>query len=731
MFRFFIKIYLIVLVTLICCAELFVQSASSWTHGSASGPAASVVCDASTGVATGTGAGTCMTTTATCNNGDDGNAFISFQDWAVNTWQASHSGLIELVLPTGHCNLPNAIVSCLPAVATNGCPFINIKQLRITGAGATNTTLTTTDANFSFGGIGIRENNTSSVRVATVSAGSSCVSLVTAGQSSRFTANTYAMMAGIDLQGIWAGGGFGYPPNPYYYEYLFISSIDASHQCDGSTSGASVTFSTPLAYTYKSTWPSYDAGSSTGADQGGPVTLYVLYNWDTAVEFQNLTLDKAGQFYARGRSISYTNVTFTGSACAIPSENQTWTATGSDFSTCTMEVDKIIGTASLIGTTINGIHIQSSTPDVFNLTNSTVIHAVNGTPKKMVVTGSTIYTDGLAGGGWQLGATSYGRTNEIVCTNSTINKLMAVGVVDNGWDNTGITNHYTMSAGVISSPNGTTYSAAANNGSGAVRLTVVSSAGFATGKFAKLLGGSIYDGTWQITVIDGTHIDLVSSTFTATATGSVQGGSIPWAIPGTNLMFVDATNGNLPVFQVTDVTQDANFTYVATTLASGFPSGISRIQVHPAPKMTFTNCSGTDGLAAIYSQAPPNAPVFSYWTNAYVGNNGSAYGTFTMWGTITSGSFNVTNAYSGAGSLTFHLSQFDNWLQYNGSTWGNFGPSVNAKVGGSTSITSANWFGGASNSGPAYSADVSSSCPGAGCPSVTVTIQADQGVVNP
>ncbi len=62
-----------------------------------------------------------------------------------------------------------------------------------------------------------------------------------------------------------------------------------------------------------------------------------------------------------------------------------------------------------------------------------------------------------------------------------------------------------------------TVSGAANNGSGLVRLTVGSTTGWMTNDWARIdnVGGTIEaDGLWQITVVDGSHVDLQGSTFT-------------------------------------------------------------------------------------------------------------------------------------------------------------------------------------------------------------------------
>lgn len=74
-----------------------------------------------------------------------------------------------------------------------------------------------------------------------------------------------------------------------------------------------------------------------------------------------------------------------------------------------------------------------------------------------------------------------------------------------------------------------TITAAANNGSGLIRLTVASTATFATGQkkiVAGVAGTTEANGRWTITVVDGTHIDLQGSTFANvyTSGGTIGGG---------------------------------------------------------------------------------------------------------------------------------------------------------------------------------------------------------------
>jgi hypothetical protein len=79
-------------------------------------------------------------------------------------------------------------------------------------------------------------------------------------------------------------------------------------------------------------------------------------------------------------------------------------------------------------------------------------------------------------------------------------------------------------------PGAQTVSGAVNNGSGLIRLTVGSTSGWTTGDYKTIsaVGGvPNANGTFAITVVDSTHIDLQGSTFAGTYTsGGIVGGSL-------------------------------------------------------------------------------------------------------------------------------------------------------------------------------------------------------------
>lgn len=95
-------------------------------------------------------------------------------------------------------------------------------------------------------------------------------------------------------------------------------------------------------------------------------------------------------------------------------------------------------------------------------------------------------------------------------------------------------------------PGAIAISGAANNGSGLVRLTVSSTSGWTTGdkKTVTQVGGTTEaNGTWTITVIDGTHIDLQGSTFASAYTsGGYVGGSVDLMTTSFDQISSSATN---------------------------------------------------------------------------------------------------------------------------------------------------------------------------------------------
>lgn len=90
-----------------------------------------------------------------------------------------------------------------------------------------------------------------------------------------------------------------------------------------------------------------------------------------------------------------------------------------------------------------------------------------------------------------------------------------------------------------------TITGAANNGSGLIRLTVGSTSTFATSQkktVLDVLGTTEANGTWTITVVDATHIDLQGSTFSnAYVSGGTIGGAFEEITIGAGLVLSGST----------------------------------------------------------------------------------------------------------------------------------------------------------------------------------------------
>lgn len=758
----------------------------------------------------------------------DAAKFVAFNTWALANQGTSQ---VQLTIPAG--------ANCVFEDQSAFFWAKGINNLLVLGDGATLTNPSTTQQRFVLGGTGLIQDASHSARTATVSAGSSCVTLSTPAQTSLFTVGNYALMTGFDLQGIWKGN-FGYPPNPHYLNYVIVASKDVGHSGE-------VCFTSSLTYTYKSTWPHYADGSPFEIDQGGPATLYYLDpSWNATFEYRGLTIvNDSWQTYANGKNVTFRDVTFTGSNCGIASQNLIWSLINVTGTSCDIEADKLVDTIIITNTTINQLDFQSSSINQITANNLTVLDSFFGTPKVANISNSNMSKFGP-------GAHSYGRSDETTCTTCAIASFLPKGIADVTCGGLAVNIGCSMSSGVISYPNGKTVSnattggactgggngcvrltlnnstglvtgqvinivglasfdtnltAVTNNG-GNARLTVASTSNFSTGQFVVIAGASGtpgVNGSHQITVVNGTTVDTTvpfvatgvtgncssggacMSVGTSEANGGnrllavvngttvdlpgitflssyVSGGDLGnlaprWAVPGTNV-FWTGTQTAEALFQVIDVTQDANNTYIQTSMVGGFPTLPGSVagligKVHPAPKFTCTGCTGDAGLMSL-AGAPAQAPLYSYTSHTYTGAvGGSVQPIYTAWGVISSLTMNVTNAYVGAGTLSFSLSQFNNWettKPSDGSVYSynlsGGGPIVNAKIAGSRVITSAGvtgtqagdvglpvpeaiQFGDASKSGSIFSTDVSGVCPGANCPSVTVTIQTNQGVVNP
>lgn len=630
---------------LVCLlSALFVDPAFAGMrlHGSPSIPTADVVCDITNGICIGAGGGSSLFTAATCDGvADDRLAFISFNDWAVNTWQASHSGLIQLSIPSG-----------------KSCQFIagnvnsnkvgqGLRRFQIVGYGATMGDGGGVGGGFALGAFrGVFFDGTASTaRLATVAAGSSTITLLDTAKCSLLNNGDTALVAGIDPQG---GGD---PPNPQIYEYVVINSTAA---CAGS---GVLTLATPLTSSYKSTWPLYNPGNAFQSDQGGPGTIYQMdQTWVTAQAFYGLTLDQSGTHTnALGKDITFRDITIPGLFGVIPSQNQIWRATNLSAPNATSEFDKIVESVVMENVTYRRIFIQSGAdPKSWSCTNCTI-----GPVGVAGTTGNTTFINSNIAA-LSLGPVAYGISASFSATNTVISDLSLGGASLTNIDTRGI-----WSSGTLTVPANLRISSAADNGSGLIRLTVTSTAGWTTGITGEGQPGSNCAGIFPVTVIDGTHVDLQGSTFIGTCTQ--QFGSLPltWAVPGGYVYFGGGNAPWGPILQVADLAVGPNdetivsFNLNGSPYAGGFPvmpGGPWSITSFPAASWSCVGCTGPINVTDLALPSASGLPFGSYVSRTVTAANNTESNSTGMLitGLLTEVDITVSAACSGASNFTFN-----------------------------------------------------------------------------
>lgn len=574
------------------------QTAVASVHGK--DPVPDVSCNFKTGVATGTGSGTCVSPLPTCDGTtDDTASFNAFATWAIGTWQASHSGLIELYISPGSCSLTTAAIT-----------FNGIKKLRVSAYA-----VTLNGTYYHLAGGGQKQDADHSTRLLTVAAGNSAVTVNPASSSqpsacnsnatctALFSVGGWALVAGFDLQ-----SGIGFPSNPAYFQYVRITGINSS-------TGV-ITFDAPLTTTYKSTWPNYNKGNTPMAvpDDGGPATLYVFDpGWDTEVEWRGITFTSNTQLDAAGRSAIFRDTVWTQAGiqkCLAPSQNRSIQLINATMSVCTMEFDKMVESATFSNVTISQFTFQSRGKNV--AVDRSIVGNFVGTPANLTITNSSVTGQLLAG------TSGYGRSDTLTVSSTSVGSLgdpafhVGKGVSYGGsmMPAEGFNNiaGSSMTAGVVTLP--TSYIAAHDGASG-------------------------------------------------------------WMQPDTNVCWsYDNTSCAGPIFQITDVTQDATNTYVAMNAPGGtYPtawtgSGVLILQNVPVPVVRFSSVSGDPDAVALNNAAAQGLPLYAYNARTYVNaDTGNAQPYYPIWGNLKKLNVTVNTAYTG--SLTSTMtpnSLFGNWF---------------------------------------------------------------------
>lgn len=163
---------------------------------------------------------------------------------------------------------------------------------------------------------------------------------------------------------------------------------------------------------------------------------------------------------------------------------------------------------------------------------------------------------------------------------------------------------------------------AANNGSGLIRLVVADSSSFATGQVKTVLdvaGTTEANGTWTITVVDATHIDLQGSTFTnAYVSGGTIGATFEEIVLGTGLR-MSGTTLSAPAFpafgssrrKVIRVTGNTGFSVTADAVVMTDGSGAFSTVALNSPSVNVATNGGLDAMEGALTLA--GAAWLSVW----------------------------------------------------------------------------------------------------------------------
>lgn len=714
-----------------CLVALLVlpQRGDAWNHGRVI-PTADLVCTITTGNCAGTGGGSSLFTAATCNGDgvtDAAASFRSFNSWLTTTWRPAHPTLLaQLTIP------PGSVCQFITGDVNSNSWGENAGLFQTVGYGATVNDNGGTGGGYFFGcgGCGVQANGTTStVRIATVTAGSASITLLDTSKCGLFNNGDYILVTGIDDQ------GSGQPPNPDRYEWPVIA---ANGMANCSTTGA-IILTAGLTYTYKSTWPSYNVGSGGEPDQGGPATVYQLHGgWGNAVQaVYGLTTDQGGTHTnANGRDISFFDVSCPHTFCIIPSQNQSFRVTNLSAPNADSEFDKIVGTAIYANVTLNLMTIQSAGVANWSCTNCTIRTGLNGTTKTTTFVNSNIAS-------LQLGAGCCGFSGAFTAINTVISNMVPAGASFTDIDKRGV-----WSGSTLTVPANMHINSAANNGSGLIRLNVVSSAGWTTNVAGDGPGGNC-NGFFPVTVIDSTHVDLQGSTFTGTCSGGFGSLPFPMMAPGAYIYLTTSSHGSptSQFLQVADLSVGPNGETIFTFNQNGsaysgglptMPAGTITTAAHPAPSFSCTGCTGPINVTDI--NGAPSGPFGSQATRVVTAANSGSAVSMPVFGPLSELDMTVTAACVGASNIVF-----GSFVATLGSTsFGLWTTTANAQTASATPrvmtpTTTSGAQGGDSLVAPGagtlvltgQSLPAYSNVGNCGSASTTVTVKTNQGVVYP
>lgn len=373
---------------------------------------------------------------------DNSTAFTSWRTYAQSQTDLGDPPILEI--PDGNYCLKGG-------VNTNSMHYNVLNHFTVrgtSGVAANCGILQLSNNELRFGGFpplsfnrGLTNNGANSARLQTAVAGASTVALVdptgldsaSATYGSRIVVGRACLLAAYDMQGFYEGTT-GFPPNSFFYEWNKITAYD---------SGAGVvTLETPLTQTYKSTYPRWGSENTTAnGDLGGPFTIWVApAGFENTATLENFTVYNESQSACHMRHVICNNLTMNGPGL-YPTTCDTMTLTNCVYPT-SLEVDKMVGTVTWNGSTINIIQQQSASPNRLILNGGTVNQL--GTAKYTEVNNVA-----FAGAAKLLvGPSAHGRADRIILNGCTGLAAIQPTSADTG-DLGAATSFYSFNAGVM------------------------------------------------------------------------------------------------------------------------------------------------------------------------------------------------------------------------------------------------------------------------------------------
>jgi hypothetical protein len=202
-----------------------------------------------------------------------------------------------------------------------------------------------------------------------------------------------------------------------------------------------------------------------------------------------------------------------------------------------------------------------------------------------------------------------------------------------------------------------TISTLADNGSGAVRLTLAAAHPFVTGEYAQVYGvtgGAALTGRWQVTVINSTTLDLVGSTYVGGMSGGTVRAYIAWR---DGIAFETTVDCDFPQFdQCMEYGHATGFKLdgVGTTLSNCFCDGLNAIGdqgigFHLLRHALLTNCWASSKGRMLVVNAPDTTSSIDL-ANVDVGSAEFIAGDVTMIGGALRSSASIADTM---GTLNF------------------------------------------------------------------------------